>query len=252
MQLYRTGMVMDAIIQGDDSELKPVERLLYGMLCRVGPYRRAIRERWLFGRAATLELYREGFQNFLVVGAGLPRSGHTHQLVDKSCKVLYVDKDPDVVEEGTKLLAGFPNARYARADISEWDSSVRPLCDEFFGPSPRAGIIMVGLHGLLPAEVLGSLFKGMYEWAGEDSAVIVTNADLATINSRLSLRMRYNVVAIVYALTGNRLYLRSNDELLKLARPWKVEKAEPFWGWLPKEEAKSESVTIYWGFKLRK
>ena len=255
MQLYRTGMGMAAVLQNDDSELLPLEKFLFRLMCKVGPYRRAVRERWLFGRAATLELYKEGFKDFLVLGAGIPTSGHTHQIVGKECKVLYVDKDESVVKEGTRLLADFPTARYVRGDILKWEETILPHCVEWLGESPQVGIIMVGLVPFLNSEQLSRVLKKMYEWAGEGSALILTHPSLSSIREHynsLLMRLRYSIIAAIYALTGNRLYLRTNEELEEQARPWRVEKAEPFWGWLPKEEGASESAELYWGVKLRK
>ncbi len=250
MPIYRTGMVMAAIITEREDKLTLLEKLIYRILRQVGPYRQAIVERWLFGRAATLELYKEGFKNYFVAGAGIPTAGHTHQIVGKECKVLYVDKDPHVVREGAKLLQGFPNARYVLGDLKRWDEDILPACLDFFGPKPLVGIIMVGFHGFLTPVELHELFGKIYNWAGDGSALIITNPDLATIKQNPNLWRRYRVVSYVYALTGNRLYLKTNAELEELAKPWKVEKAEPFWGWLP--ESKADRPTIYWGYKLRK
>ena len=250
MPIFRTGMVMAAIYQDDDSALTATERFLYRILQRVGPYKRAIRERWLFGQAATLELYKEGIRNFLVLGAGIPTSGHAHQLV-REAKVLYVDKDPSIVSTARELLADEPSVHYIQGDLMDWEASILPHCQGFFGPSPRMGIIMVGVHGLLPPEPLRRLFQGMYQWAGKGSALILTNADLGVIRNNPSLSLRYNLVALVYRFTGNKLYLRTDAELRELVKPWQVEKARPFWGWLPHQEAPKEAP-IYWGYKLRK
>lgn len=250
MPIYRTGMVMAAIITDEEGQLSLLEKLVYRFLRKAGPYRQAIIERWLFGRVATLELYQEGFKNFFVAGAGIPTAGHTHQLVGKECRVLYIDKDPDVVREGSKLLRNFPNARYHCGDLKRWDEEILPVCLDFFGPEPVVGIIMIGLHGFLNPVELKELLGKIYNWAGEGSALIITNPDLATIKQDPNLWRRYRIVSSVYALTGNRLYLKTNAELEELAKPWKVVKAQPFWGWL--SGGKTERANIYWGYKLRK
>jgi len=254
MQLYRTGMVMAAVLQSDESELLPLERLLFRLMCKVGPYKRAVRERWLFGQAATLELYREGIRRYLVLGAGIPTSGHTHQIVGKECKVLYVDKDESVVREGTRLLADSPAVRYVQGDILKWEETILSHCVGWLGESPEVGIIMVGLVPFLNSEQLSRVLKKLYEWAGEGSALILTHPSLSSIREHynsLSMRLRYSIIAAIYALTGNRLYLRTNEELEEQTRPWRVEKAEPFWGWLLSQKG-SETAEIYWGLKLRK
>lgn len=232
--LFRPGYVMATLYDGDVSRLNSMEKLLYRLSGLVGGYRRSCRERWLYMRRATLELYQEGFRDFLVPGAGLPTGGHVHQLLPDA-RVLYLDREPSIVEEARKLVGDNPNVRYVQGDLGKW-GEVQELCDDFFGPEPRIGIIFIGATYFLPDQELKSLFQSLYNWAAPGSKMITDRAYFWFEFNPVIRFLRY----ISYTLSGNVLYFREPEHFESLVKPWRVEKTEPIIFFFPRS----------WGFRL--
>jgi hypothetical protein len=67
-------------------------------------------------------LVDQGVRQFLDLGSGLPTVGHVHQIaqgLDPASRVVYVDTDPGVVEDGRELLAGNELATLIDVDIRQ-------------------------------------------------------------------------------------------------------------------------------------
>ncbi|WP_236794581.1 SAM-dependent methyltransferase [Amycolatopsis sp. GM8] len=65
-------------------------------------------------------LTSQGMTQFLDLGSGVPADGQVHEIAQAAnpdAKVVYVDIDASLAEEGARLLADNPNAEYLRADI---------------------------------------------------------------------------------------------------------------------------------------
>lgn len=71
-------------------------------------------QRLLLGRMVRY-LVEQGVTQFLDLGAGVPAAGHVHEIAPDA-KVVYVDIDPSVAEDGRQMLAELPNAAYVQAD----------------------------------------------------------------------------------------------------------------------------------------
>ncbi len=66
-----------------------------------------------------------GIRQFLDIGSGLPTVGNTHEVVQKvipDARVVYVDNDPMVVEQGSRLLADDQTTTVICADLREPDT----------------------------------------------------------------------------------------------------------------------------------
>ncbi len=222
MPIYRTGYVMAAIYEDNDSILLPLERLIYRFLCSLGPYRRMMRERWLYSKRCAIELYQEGFRSFLVPGAGIPTAGHVHQLFPDA-RVLYVDKDPDIVRMARRELADNPRVLYIQGDITRWHE-IEPYATDFLGSQPQVAIIFIGATVFFTDEQLRRIFAGLYDWAGPGSKMVVENSNSEPIKHELPAS---RIGRIVYTLTGNRQYFRTDEEFRELLGSWEVERMEP-------------------------
>ncbi len=220
MPIYRPGYVMAAIYEDDDSILHPVEKLIYRFLSKLTAYKRGCRERWLAGQRFILQMAKKGVRNFLVPGAGIPTAGHVHQLVPEA-RVLYLDKEESIVKLANEVIKDKPNVRYVQGDLREW-SEIEKLCDEFFGPSPRVGIVFIGASYFFRDEDLRQLFGAWYNWAGSGSMLAID-----ILNSEAPITPAQRLFGFIYALTGNAYVFRDDAQIRSLLSPWKVDSIEP-------------------------
>jgi hypothetical protein len=61
-----------------------------------------------------------GVRQFLDLGSGVPAGDNVHEVaqeIDPTCRVVYVDLDPGITQEGRSLLAGNVRSAYLQADI---------------------------------------------------------------------------------------------------------------------------------------
>ncbi len=202
-------------------DLNVGEKVVLFLLRRIGPVKKAVSERWLFGQRAAVEFYREGIRDFLVLGAGLPTAGHVHQLFPEA-RVLYVDKDEKVVKLAQEKLAGNERVRYIKGDLRRFQEEVLPEAKKFFGEAPKLGVIMVGIIYFLPDEVVREIFKTLYGWVAPGSRLVVTNTDADAIRATRGTYLRYLLFKGLYRLVGNRNYPRSDMGLRTMLLPWQV------------------------------
>ncbi len=128
-----------------------------------------------FHQRAASWMARRGIRQFVDIGSGLPTVGNTHevvQLVDRNCRVVYVDNDPMVPEQARDLLADPASVRVVLGDLRDPDSvlknaDLRALID--FG-QPTGLLMTAVMHfvadewdpwGLL-ARYLGAVAPGSY------------------------------------------------------------------------------------------
>jgi hypothetical protein len=67
-------------------------------------------------------LMDQGLRQFLDLGSGLPTAGHVHEIAqdrDPAARVVYVDFDSSIVDDGHRLLAGNDNAALLETDIRQ-------------------------------------------------------------------------------------------------------------------------------------
>ncbi|MCS7286823.1 MAG: SAM-dependent methyltransferase [Anaerolineae bacterium] len=202
-------------------ELNPLEKLVMILLNLIGPVRRAVTERWLFGQKVAVEFYKEGIRDFLVLGAGMPTAGHVHQLFPDA-RVLYVDKDERVVKLAQHKLAGNEKVRYIKGDLTRFHEEVLPEAKKFFGESPKLGVIMVGIIYFLPDDKVREIFKSLYGWVAPGSRLVVTNTDADAIRITRGTYLRYLIFKGLYELVGNKNYPRTDAGLRAMLLPWQV------------------------------
>lgn len=208
------------------------EKLVMNLLMAIGPVKRAVTERWLFGRKVAVEFYKEGIRDFLVLGAGLPTAGHVHQLFPDA-RVFYVDKDERVVKLAQEKLAGNEKVRYIKGDLNKFQEEVLPEAKKFFGESPRLGVVMVGIIYFLPDERVREIFKSLYGWVAPGSRLVVTNTDADAIRATKGTYLRYLLFKGLYRLVGNRNYPRTDAGLRAMLLPWQVVERIPIFAPVP-------------------
>jgi S-adenosyl methyltransferase len=75
-----------------------------------------------FHQRAAKWIAERGVRQFIDIGSGLPTVGNTHEVVQKvspGARVVYVDNDPMVAEQGGQLLAEDRSTRVICADLRE-------------------------------------------------------------------------------------------------------------------------------------
>ncbi|KAA9152652.1 hypothetical protein FPZ12_036440 [Amycolatopsis acidicola] len=93
-------------------------------------------ERRMLGRMVRY-LVSQGVRQFLDLGSGVPARDHVHEVAQEAApdaRVVYVDRDPGLWQDGLRLLEGNENAAYVCADLlcpdDVWRSpEVRRLLD---------------------------------------------------------------------------------------------------------------------------
>jgi hypothetical protein len=112
--------VYDAALGGTDNFA--VDRAVLAQVRAVAPEVNdlAWSNRRFLARAVRFLADQGGIRQFLDLGSGLPTAENTHQIaqrVDPAVRVVYVDRDPAVITQGTALLAGDERCRVVNADI---------------------------------------------------------------------------------------------------------------------------------------
>jgi hypothetical protein len=75
-----------------------------------------------FHQRAAKWIAEQGVRQFIDIGSGLPTVGNTHEVVQKvipGARVVYIDNDPMVAEQGGQLLAEDRSTRVICADLRE-------------------------------------------------------------------------------------------------------------------------------------
>ena len=140
--------IYDYMLRGDshfDSDVEAAERIL-----SVVPEIRdcAWSNRGFHQRAAKW-IAERGVRQFIDIGSGLPTVGNTHEVVHKvipGARVVYVDNDPMVVEQGSRLLADDRSTRVVRADLREPEAILgNPDLNELIDFAEPAGLLLTAV-----------------------------------------------------------------------------------------------------------
>ena len=78
-----------------------------------------------FHQRAAKWIAEQGVRQFIDIGSGLPTVGNTHEVAQKvipGARVVYIDNDPMVAEQGGQLLAEDRSTRLICADLREPDT----------------------------------------------------------------------------------------------------------------------------------
>ncbi|WP_306204941.1 SAM-dependent methyltransferase [Actinoplanes sp. RD1] len=104
-------------------------------------------------RAVTWLATEAHITQFLDAGAGLPAADNTHQIVQRAnprARVVYVDKDPYVLENGRAMLAGTTGVTYAEADLQQPATVLAAAARDLDLTRPVA-LVLNGVLGHIPS-----------------------------------------------------------------------------------------------------
>ncbi len=102
-----------------------------------------------FHQRAAKWIAEQGVRQFLDIGSGLPTVGNTHEVVQTvipGARVVYVDSDPMVAEQGGRLLADDQSTLVICADLREPDAILgHPGLKELIDFSQPAGLLLTAV-----------------------------------------------------------------------------------------------------------
>jgi S-adenosyl methyltransferase len=102
-----------------------------------------------FHQRAAKWIAERGVRQFLDIGSGLPTVGNTHEVVQKvipGARVVYVDNDPMVAEQGGQLLAEDRSTRVICADLREPESILdNPEVTELIDFGAPVGLLLTAV-----------------------------------------------------------------------------------------------------------
>lgn len=171
--------VYDAILGGKDHFA--IDRVIADKAMAVMPnartgarVNRAILERGVRYMA------REGIDQFLDLGSGLPTARNTHEVAREEnprARVVYVDNDPIVLAHGRALLAENDRTRVVNADVRDArDVLTRPEITELLDLKRPLGLLMVAvLHHLADADDPAGLVRTYREALAPGSYLFITH-----------------------------------------------------------------------------
>src|ERR1700730_6336447 len=113
--------IYDYMLRGDnhfESDILAAERILSA----VPEIRDCAWSNRGFHQRAAKWIAERDVRQFIDIGSGLPTVGNTHEVVQKvipDARVVYVDNDPMVAEQGSRLLADDRSTRVIHADLRE-------------------------------------------------------------------------------------------------------------------------------------
>ena len=128
-----------------------------------------------FHQRAAKWIAQQGVTQFVDIGSGRPTVGNTHEVVQKvnpDARVVYIDNDPMVAEQGGPLLAGDSSTRVICADLRDPDSILdHPQLRELIDFSRPVGLLLTAVlmfvadgsdPWALVARYTGALAPGSY------------------------------------------------------------------------------------------
>ncbi|MQM27277.1 SAM-dependent methyltransferase [Glycomyces albidus] len=123
---------------------------------------------------------RQGIDQFLDIGAGLPTMENTHQVaqrINPDAKVVYVDNDPIVLAHGRALLADNKSTTIVTADLREPESILGDAeVNEMIDFSRPVGLMIVGLMmHFHPSEDPGSWIRTLLDACPSGSYLHITD-----------------------------------------------------------------------------
>jgi O-methyltransferase involved in polyketide biosynthesis len=141
------------------------------------PMARLARENRQFLSRAVAWLAEQGIRQFLDIGSGLPTVQNTHetaQAIDPSCRVVYVDNDPVVVNHAKVLLSGH-GVDAITGDLREPDTILgHPITRQLIRPHEPTGLILALVLHFLDAGTAAKLMREYANWLPDGGYVVVS------------------------------------------------------------------------------
>jgi hypothetical protein len=220
------GRIYDFILGGHHNY--EIDRLAAARILEVAPtYPKWARANRWFLQFVASQWQQEGRERVLDLGTGLPTKGHFNDTMPDA-RILFTDNDALSVAYGVDLLADKANMRYRLADLGD-PPTIIAEAEEFFADDRVISICCIGVAYLVPDAVLAKLLSMLHAWSAPGSVLALTfgvlneGGDPAALEAALeAFRRQANAP----------MYLRTTDELVALASPWRLNSVRSLPDWL--------------------
>lgn len=242
------GRIYDFMLGGHHNY--EVDRLAAAKILEVAPtYPKWARANRWFLQFVASQWEQAGRERVLDLATGLPTKGHFNDIMPKA-RILFTDNDPLSVAYGEDILADCPNMRYRLADLGHPETLVAEATD-FFPHDRVIAISCIGVAYMLPDAVLAALLQALHTWSAPGSVLAVTfgfwveGGDRAKAQAALEAMRRH---------ANASMYVRTNEELIALAGPWRATEIRPLPDWLDvpdmfsREELESQGASMAGAF----
>lgn len=137
----------------------------------------------LFLRRAVKALAKQGIDQFLDIGSGIPTVGNVHEVVQQInpvARVLYVDIDPVAVAHSRSILQGQPNTLVIQADFLQIESILNhPETQRLIDFDKPVGVLMVAmLHFVLDDAKTQEKLHTLLDVLAPGSHIVVSHATM--------------------------------------------------------------------------
>ncbi|MCP4425888.1 MAG: hypothetical protein GY803_15455 [Chloroflexi bacterium] len=202
-----------------EADREAVENLLQ----HIPSLRKWARLRRAFIQEAALNLYHEGFGQFLDLGSGMPTENHLHIAVPDAC-VIYSDINPVAVSYGQSLFAEYVNIEYIYGDVRQLDQIIH-------APDVRRLIdlrekVAIGLNTLIlfmAEDEMRQLAQELHTWAPPESQIFVV------FQTRLDqpASRRYQKMLDLSAVADFPMQLYTLHQNIAMMKPWRPRRIQP-------------------------
>jgi S-adenosyl methyltransferase len=173
-----------------------------------------------FLRRAVRVVAREGVDQFLDLGSGIPTEGTVHEVareVRPDARVVYVDVDPIAVIHSRSILAGDPNSTVVQANMLDAsaildDPAVAGLLDL---DRPVCLLMVAVLHFLPDNPALYAALERYRQAVAPGSYLVVSHATAEGASQTPK-------IADLYTKVSQPLVPRGRDDLLRLLAGWEL------------------------------
>ena len=186
-----------------------------------------------FVSRAVRHLARQGIQQFLDLGSGLPASPNVHETaraVNADARVVYVDRDPVVLAHARALLAVHPAIAVVAADIRDPAGILAdPALTQVIDRSKPVGVLLASVLHFLPAAEADVAVAALRDWMPTGSYLIISAGTSTGTDPELihCLQDAYGDTAFVTGRTA--IEMEAWFSGLSLIRPGLVD----VWAWRP-------------------
>jgi hypothetical protein len=220
------GRIYDFMLGGHHNY--EVDRQAAAQILKVAPtYPKWARANRWFLQFVASEWEQAGRKQVLDLATGLPTKGHFNDMMP-AARILFTDNDPLSVAYGGELLAGNLDMRYRLADVGNPETVVAEA-EEFFGNDRVLAISCIGIAYLVPDSVLSAVLRALHTWSAPGSVLALTFGSFVDDGDRAQLEA---AIEAFRRHANTSMYLRTNDELVALASPWRATAIRSLPDWL--------------------